>query len=58
MSNSRDILLLKHELLESKIEKKYNITIAEAHKRAKKVYDWESKLIEDLGEGGEPYGLL
>lgn len=54
----RDILLLNHELLESTLEKEYNLTIAEAHKRAKEVYDWESKLIEDLGEDGEPYGLL
>ncbi len=54
----RDILLLKHELLESSLEKEYNLTIAEAHKRAKKVYDWEKKLVEDSGEDGEPYGLL
>lgn len=54
----RDILLLNHELLESSLEKEYNLTIAEAHKRAKKVYDWEKKLVEDLGEDGEPYGLL
>lgn len=54
----RDILLLKHELLESQVEKKYNLTIAEAHELAKKEYDWEAKLIEDLGEDGEPYGLL
>lgn len=54
----RDILLLNHELLESSLEKEYNLTIAEAHKRAKKVYNWEQKLVEDLGEDGEPYGLL
>ena len=54
----RDILLLKHELLESQVEKKYNLTIAEAHKIAKEKFDWEKKLYEDLGEDGEPYGLL
>ena len=54
----RDILLLNHELLESRLEKKYNLSIEEAHKRASAVYDWEEKLFEDLGEKGEPYGLL
>ena len=54
----RDILLLKHELLESTLEKEYNLTIAEAHRRAKKQYDWEAKLEKDLGEEGEPYGIL
>lgn len=35
----RDILLLHHELLESTLEKKYNLSIAEAHRRAKERYD-------------------
>lgn len=54
----RDILLLKHELLESELEKKYNLTIAEAHKRATEKYDWATRVEDELGEGGEPYGLL
>lgn len=58
MPEERDILLLRHELLESQLEKEYNLTIAEAHARATKQYDWASKLIEDLGEDGEPDGLL
>lgn len=54
----RDILLLHHELLESALEKKYNLSIAEAHRRAKERYDWEQKLLEDLEEGMEKDGLL
>lgn len=54
----RDILLLHHELLESTFEKKYNLSIAEAHRRAKERYDWEQKLLEDLEEGMEEDGLL
>ena len=54
----RDALLLHHELLESTLEKKYNLTIAEAHRRAKEKYDWEKKLLEDLKEGMEKDGLL
>lgn len=54
----RDILLLKHELLESQVEKKDNLIIAEAHELAKKEYDWETKLTEELGEDGKLYGLL
>lgn len=54
----RDILLLHHELLESTLEKEYNLTIAEAHKRAKKQFDWEKALIEAVGEDGEQFGIL
>ena len=54
----RDILLLKHELLESNLEKQYNLTVAEAHQRAKKSYDWEKKLKTDLQGGKEKDGLL
>lgn len=54
----RDILLLHHELLESTLEREYNLTLAEAHASAKKKYDWETKLGEELGMEGEPYGLL
>ena len=54
----RDLLLLKHELLENQIEKEYNITAAEAHARANKVFAWDKKLFEELGEGGEQDDLL
>ena len=55
---SRDIMLLKHELLESKLEEEYNLTIAEAHARAKTVYDWEKELFDAVGKDGEKDGLL
>ena len=54
----RDILLLRHELLESQLEKEYNLTASKAHALAKKTYNWEKKLYDDLGEEGEPDGLL
>lgn len=54
----RDLLLLNHELLESKIEMKYNITASEAHAKASELYAWNEKLLEELGEGGEKDGLL
>lgn len=54
----RDILLLHHELLESTLEKEYNLTIAEAHKKAKKQFDWEKALVDAVGEDGEQFGIL
>ncbi len=54
----RDILLLKHELLESQMEKEYNLTAAEAHKKATETYDWAGKIDEILGQGGEDDDLL
>lgn len=54
----RDFLLLQHEILESQVEKMYNLTAAEAHEMAKAKYNWEQKLFDDLGEEGEPDGLL
>lgn len=54
----RDILLLNHELLESTLEKRYNLTISEAHARATEKYDWATKLFDDLEEGMEKDGLL
>lgn len=54
----RDILLLKHELLESQMEKEYNLTAAEAHKKATETYDWAGKIDEILGQGGEDNDLL
>ena len=40
------------------MEKEYNLTISEAHKRAKKQFDWEKELIKAVGEGGERFGIL
>lgn len=54
----RDFLLLHHELLENQVEKAYNLTASEAHEMAKAKYNWEQKLFDDLGEEGEPDGLL
>lgn len=54
----RDILLLKHELLESELERKYNLTAAEAHERANKAYAWDIELLKELGESGEADDLL
>ena len=49
---------LHHELLESQLEIKYNLTISEAHAKASEQYDWWAEVVRDLGEGGEPDGLL
>lgn len=54
----RDLLLLRHELLESQIEKQYNLTASEAHAMAKKKYNWEQAIFDLFGEEGEPDGLL
>lgn len=55
---SRDILLLKHELFESQCEKKYMLTASEAHAMAKQKYDWDGTLFAIFGEDGEPDDLL
>lgn len=54
----RNILLFKYKLLESTLEKKYNLTVAEVYREASKVYNWKKQLISEVGEDGEPYGLL
>ena len=54
----RDIVLLKHELLESECEVRYNISAQEAHAMAKLQYDWETELFKLFGEEGEPDDLL
>ncbi len=51
-------LLLKHEFLESKCEKEYNLTADEAHRMATKTYDWSGAMYKLYGEEGEPDGLL
>ncbi len=54
----RDITLLQHELLESIVEKEYNLSASEAHARATEKYDWWGQLMNETGESGEPDGLL
>jgi len=54
---SRDILLLQHELLESKVEKMYNLSASEAHEIATREFDWATRVLEET-EGGEADGLL
>ena len=53
-----DILLIKHEKLESDYEMWYNIDISEAHAKATETYDWSGALEKKYGEDGEPDGLL
>lgn len=53
----RDILLLKHEYLESVVEKKYNLTYREAHDRTTLKHDWNGELIKEVGEYGEADNL-
>lgn len=53
-----DLLLLKHELLESQVETLYNLTASEAHAIADEKYPWYKTLVEKLGEEGEADDLL
>ena len=54
----RDTTLLRHELLKSEIEKKYNLGAREAHDRASEVYDWYGQLIAETKSKGEVEGIL
>lgn len=54
----RDITLLRHELLESRIEKEYNLTNREAHKIASETYNWVEQLMAETNGKGEADGLL
>ena len=36
----------------------YSITISEAHAITTKTYDWQGRVEKELGEKGEPDGLL
>ena len=54
----RDIILLKHELLEIEISKNQDILPHEAHKIANKTYNWEMLLAEETEGEGEDDGLL
>lgn len=53
----RDIMLLKHEYLESVVEKKYNLTYREAHDRTTLKHDWNGLLEKEAGEYGETDNL-
>lgn len=53
----RDIMLLKHEYLESVVEKKYNLTYREAHDRTTLKHDWNGVLEKEVGEYGEADNL-
>ena len=53
----RDIMLLKHEYLESVVEKKYNLAYREAHDRATLKHDWNGALEKEAGEYGETDNL-
>lgn len=54
----RDIILLKHELLEIEISESQNILPHEAHKIANQTYNWEMLLAEETKGEGENDGLL
>lgn len=54
----RDILLLKHELLERTLEHNNRWPIDKAHAQANAVYPWAQTLMNELGEDGEADGLL
>lgn len=47
----RDIILLRHEHLESSLEKRYNLRHSDAHELANKKYNWQS-IIDELFGGG------
>ncbi len=51
----RDITLLHHKLLESQIEKQYNLN---AHDEASKTYDWLGQLHRETSKKGEKCGVL
>lgn len=53
-----DILLLKHELLESQAEKNYTLSASQAHAIAKKQYPWDETILDKFGEDGEEDGSL
>ena len=54
----RDVTLLNHELLESRIETDYNVNAREAHKRAQKRFNWYKQLMKETKGKGEDNGLL
>lgn len=54
----RDITLLHHELFESEMEQKYNISASEAHRIADQKYSWYDQLMRETEGAGEPDGIL
>lgn len=50
---SFSIILLHHELLESQIEKQYNLNAHDAHDEASKTYDWLGQLHRETSKKGE-----
>ena len=53
----RDIVLLKHELLESQVEKEYNLNYRDAHNIAQKKYPWSDIIDQMFGGDGEDVDL-
>lgn len=54
----RDITLLNHELLESYLEKEYNLSAREAHEKTQETYNWVKQLLEETNGKGEKDDLL
>lgn len=54
----RDITLLNHELLESQLEKMYNLSAREAHERTQETYNWVDQLMRETNGKGEEDDLL
>ena len=54
----RDLTLLHHELFESEVEQKYNLSVAEAHRIADQKYAWYDQLMSETDGAGEPDGIL
>ena len=55
---ARDLLLLRHELLESRVERMYNLPLDQAHAKANEKYNWQELMKEMFGEDGEADDLL
>lgn len=53
----RDIVLLKHESLESQVEKEYNLNYRDAHNIAQKKYPWSDIIDQMFGGEGEDVDL-
>lgn len=55
---ARNLLLLRHELLESRVERMYNLPLDQAHAKANEKYNWQELMKEMFGEDGEADDLL
>lgn len=49
---SRDLLLLRHEHLESAVERRYNLTYEQAHALAERKYAWDTVVNQMFPEDG------